>query len=375
MENSGKVYSLFGKSGVMEEIKSIPVLPIGSKIYSYGYGMSKKIGAIISEADSKGTYKGVYISDIESGFFTVDKYTRPHSSKFGIGHYYDDNFETFDDETLEEYILKAEIATKIAVQEAENSKNADIKEINDLPNLYSHLTVNKEGDYNLAKKNLIAELKKHFPKTKFSVKKDHYSTYRISWVDGASQNEVEKIAYQFESYKTDESGDFRDPSPSNFNRVFGGFKYIFFSRETSEVVNNCKASLAELLGEELEHYPGNLNDIFYRLFRQTSFPFGSEPISIKMKENFSGSTNEAFEFVYKEEVKKETQVNETGAKYFMIEYSEKAIAIFGETKEIKETLKSLGGRFNPSLTYKEEKKAGWIFSAKKEDVIRKALNI
>lgn len=54
----------------------------------------------------------------------------------------------------------------------------------------------------------------------------------------------------------------------------------------------------------------------------------------------------------------------------MVDYSEKAIAVFGDTKAIKEQLKELGGRFNPSLNYNGEKRAGWIFSKKKADEVR-----
>ena len=54
----------------------------------------------------------------------------------------------------------------------------------------------------------------------------------------------------------------------------------------------------------------------------------------------------------------------------MVDYSEKAIAVFGDTKAIKEQLKELGGRFNPSLNYNGEKRAGWIFSKKKADAVR-----
>lgn len=54
----------------------------------------------------------------------------------------------------------------------------------------------------------------------------------------------------------------------------------------------------------------------------------------------------------------------------MVDYSEKAIAVFGDTKAIKEQLKELGGRFSPSLNYNGEKRAGWIFSKKKADEVR-----
>ena len=53
----------------------------------------------------------------------------------------------------------------------------------------------------------------------------------------------------------------------------------------------------------------------------------------------------------------------------VVEYSAKAIAVFGATKAIKDELKAMGGRFNPKLTYNGEKKAGWIFpKSKKEDL-------
>ena len=44
----------------------------------------------------------------------------------------------------------------------------------------------------------------------------------------------------------------------------------------------------------------------------------------------------------------------------MVEYSAKAIAVFGDTKTIKEELKTMGGRFNSRLTFNGEKLAGWI---------------
>ena len=55
----------------------------------------------------------------------------------------------------------------------------------------------------------------------------------------------------------------------------------------------------------------------------------------------------------------------------IIDYSEKAIAVVGDTRAIKETLKTIGGRFNSHLSCG----AGWIFSKAKEDSLREALNI
>ncbi|MDL2262985.1 fusion protein [Bacteroidales bacterium OttesenSCG-928-I21] len=62
-------------------------------------------------------------------------------------------------------------------------------------------------------------------------------------------------------------------------------------------------------------------------------------------------------------------------KCVIIDYSQKALAVFGETRPVKEQLKASGGRFNPKLTHNGEKKAGWIFSKSKEQELRKILKI
>lgn len=57
----------------------------------------------------------------------------------------------------------------------------------------------------------------------------------------------------------------------------------------------------------------------------------------------------------------------------VVDYSEKAVAVFGDTKAIKEQLKELGGCFNPSLNYNGEKRAGWIFSKKQADKVKELI--
>lgn len=55
----------------------------------------------------------------------------------------------------------------------------------------------------------------------------------------------------------------------------------------------------------------------------------------------------------------------------IIDYSEKAIAVKGDTKQLSSLLKSLGGKFNPRLSFG----AGWIFSKAKEQQVRTALAV
>ena len=61
----------------------------------------------------------------------------------------------------------------------------------------------------------------------------------------------------------------------------------------------------------------------------------------------------------------------------IVAYSEKCFAILGETKPIKDELKSLGGKYNGYLTDPDtgEKVAGWIFGIKKYDSVTTALNL
>lgn len=72
-----------------------------------------------------------------------------------------------------------------------------------------------------------------------------------------------------------------------------------------------------------------------------------------------------------EEVKEVEAVTVEGLE--VVDYSEKAVAVFGDTKAIKEQLKALGGRFNPSLNYNGEKRAGWIFSKKQADKVKELI--
>ncbi len=62
--------------------------------------------------------------------------------------------------------------------------------------------------------------------------------------------------------------------------------------------------------------------------------------------------------------------------YFeIVDYSEKAIALFGDTKEIKDLLKAMGGKFNPRLTYNGGKRAGWIFGLSKRGELNTIINL
>lgn len=71
----------------------------------------------------------------------------------------------------------------------------------------------------------------------------------------------------------------------------------------------------------------------------------------------------------KKQIKIDTQIKDIE----IVDYSDKAVAVFGNTKEIKDKLKSLGGRFNPHLKRNGKKVAGWIFKQEVKERLTSAI--
>jgi len=57
----------------------------------------------------------------------------------------------------------------------------------------------------------------------------------------------------------------------------------------------------------------------------------------------------------------------------IVNYSEKAIAVFGDTKPLKDHFSALGGKYNPSLKKDDEKVPGWVFPVGKKDDVKKVI--
>jgi hypothetical protein len=295
---TARVYSLFNASGeVMQELKPTPALPYGCKCFIYGYGMAQSIGAICSERDSLGRYKVVKVSNFEEyrGFVHLDQHDRPHSQKFGIGVYYADNLETFAPDLVAQYVKEAETAEQNRKQAERQQAEKDAQERANLPNLYPHLTPNEKDDHKTTKSNLIAELKKNFSGVKFSVRKRHYNTYDVEWTNGPTREEVAKITGKFEDHATDFTGDYRDYSPSNFNRVFGGFKYVFEYRNQSAEINALLPELIVLLNGYNGDYP---EQILHRVFSRTPIPANAQNFRIERTEVKSGQIEDFYGLIF-----------------------------------------------------------------------------
>lgn len=318
------VYTL-GASG-LKRLSEHPELPKGTIVYAFGAFMEESRWATtgkgeevvkLSENDSE--------SYFSKPFHNLDKYCRPISEKFGIGFYYDLNAPRATDEEINQAI---ERANKFLKEEEEAKKRAEEKSKQareEVIKKYDKIFDRPSGKYGtdavLVAKHIRKELSTEFPGQKFSVRKTDYSTIHIEWKDGPTRAEVERIARKHErlSVRDKWNDDIWDHNDTAFTSVFGGVDYIFYYRDTA---------------------PEN---------REVSLYTKPEPKQNKPTET---ETIEA----------KGVQI---------IDYSEKAIAVVGDTRAIKDTLKSLGGRFNNRLSCG----AGWIFPKSKEAAIKATLSL
>lgn len=364
-----KVYRLFGENGKMEEITPVAGLPMYCKVYCYGFGMSMTEAAIISEADEHGTFKAVFMSEYEPGFTTVDRYSSPHSKKFGIGNYYDDAGATWPAEEVQKFIVLAEKAVKEEAEAASAKAKADAEEIAALPSQYPFLTVNQEDDDKVTKKNLMTELKKNFPGVRFYAKKRYYSSYDIRWENGPTEDQVKEITQKYVAWESDWSGDYRDPAYSNFNKVFGGFKYLFTSREFSEDVESLREEFKTLVNFD-DSFSEHDKNRYFRLMLQRTEIY-SQVTGIERNPDVSfASVEDCYNLTFNDkDTKKEAPIMAENLE--IVDYSEKSFAVIGETKPIKDKLKELGGKFN----FRLKCGAGWIFPKTKEPEVKAALSL
>ena len=311
---------------VFKRLSEHPELPKGTIIYAFGACMEQSRWATTGKGDE---IVKLSPNDSESYFSnpfnSLDEYCRPISEKFGIGFYYDLNAPRATDEEISQAIERANNFLKEEEEEKNRAEDERKRAREEVIKQYGKTFDQPSGEHItdavLVAKHIRQDLANTFPGQKFSVRKTDYSTINIEWEDGPTKEEVEQIAGKHERICVRDrwNDDLWDHNDTAFTSVFGGVDYLFYYRETA---------------------PEN---------RGISLYTKPEP-----KQNKTNKTE---------------TIEAKGLQ--IIEYSEKAIAIVGETRAIKETLKTLGGRFNSHLSCG----AGWIFSKTKEATLREALNI
>lgn len=365
-------------SGMLEEMKKRPELPKGTIIKAYGPGMEESTWATTGNGPDivklSLNYADSYFSD---PFSKLDGYARPVSEKFGIGFYYDLEAPRATDEGIRAAIARGN--DFLAEREAEKRK-AEAEHTAALEYVrkrYGKIFTEKpSGTYTDAAhvaKNIRTDLRMNFPGCKFSVRKESYDCIRIEWTDGPTSEALEKVAgkhkriSEYDPYNPD-LPDYRDTA---FTEVFGGVDFIYYGREytpervqayESEILAMCPGLANDVHERDVYDLPG-FTDVVRKYGNALSgrawYNATAFARAILSGLDLSGETEKA------------DKPNGSTAGISIVDYSEKAIAIVGETKAIRERLKDLGGKFNSRLTCG----AGWIFSKKKENEVKLALGL
>ena len=213
------------------------------------------------------------------------------------------------------------------------------------------------------------ELKKVFPNVKFSVKSSNFAggdSVNITWTDGPTYKQVEKITNKYQSGHFDGMTDMYEYS--NSREDLPQSKYVQTRREISEEVNSVVfEALKEVFAEntpsdELKRYA-------YKIIQISAIPVGAVVTGLEKAEK-SGLIEDCYRLKMSLNEVQHPQAKEMpnfeavevpAGEIQIVDYSAKAIAVIGETKPIKDKLKELGGKFNFRLSCG----AGWIFPKSK----------
>lgn len=240
------------------------LLSVGQVVYTNLYNLGKGVIVNIHGEQKPQSIKNMYNVMVTGGnaefdivFFNGNKSNRlPESILHGVQWKVEN--ETVDKETIKSLIEKAEAHEQAEKAEEERKINEFKQGVEFQKNNteYSHLTQitsNSDKKVKIVGKNIRAELKKHFPKTKFSVRKQYYSSYHVNWTDGPTVDEVESIINKYETSRFDSYTDYHYSETSPFNVVYGGADYVFTHRDYSdEIIALAIKSLIDKYGESYE---------------------------------------------------------------------------------------------------------------------------
>lgn len=291
------MYKLTG--GGLRKIEPAGMLPLYSRVYAFGPGMDKTQYAVIDDKNNLVKMSKNYDGDYFGPFKKFETHNDPVSKKFGIGFYWDDlepDFR-FDAAAVKKAIIDGKNFENQMELKAAQIADADKEERARLKNEMTHLTINEGNDQKTTKLNLIADLKLNFPGVKFSVRKEDYSTYYIRWENGPADDDVSKITDKYQDHHSDQlTGDFWDYDPSNFNQVFGGFKFVMTSRGFSEKIN----ALYETYKDQFSGRNMDSAQIIGRLIRMTTMPAKFDTVKIKRTGITCGDFTEFYKLSFDE---------------------------------------------------------------------------
>lgn len=247
---------------------------------------------------------------------------------------------------------------------------------------------------------------------KFTVRTEKYSggsSMNVSYVGGPSKDKVESIVNRLQYGNFNSMEDIYEyKNDSQTGLIIDGykletFKYNFVRRETPDAT---RLEMAKAI-HAVSNYPfpeltdmtsfrthfserwGNAwhwSDFVYQHGEQTANFVTNDLENVKIISAFKlekfNDWGNGYGWVYEyngktyrtDEQHEETPtveltktIQKNGVR--MVDYSKNAVAVIGNTYEIKDELKAIGGKFNRFLKIDGETVAGWIFSKNKESEI------
>ncbi len=322
--------------GANKEIdRAKQVVEVNQIIQMEGYSYDKYVVYKILKNDWGISYK---LINLRTKDFQTSDTIMPLSEKFGIGYYYDDAKPQFMD-SLEVAILLHEAQTKVK-KEAEEAEKEKIR-------VEEVKKIGRERFAKILPENAQAVIVARLKQDESDMQTDYFaSSIQRTIILGFSTHkrdifsEMRKHASNFEetTYLAEFNKDYehREKYSTGEGYYLGGSKYHGWIIKKVPVYDRKRTI------EDFAYTAGSEDNIHVKQSKTTTL----------------------------------SEIKETISDNFIIaDYSEKAIAIFGDTKPIKYELSALGGRFNSRLTHNGEKKAGWVFQKSKEYLLRKLIGL
>lgn len=329
-----KLYSLFGGTTTDTEVQAVQVNQV---IQMEGYSYDRYVVHKITHNEYGYHYHLINLRTLD---MQQSEIIKPLSQKFGIGMYYDENnIEFITEEEVAELRAKAQDkkVNRIEKEREEEKQREAVRVVG-----------RKWLDENLpedAQALIIACLKQD--------ESDSQTDYYAS-------RTTRTVILGFSKHKRDIFSEMRKYA-SNFE----GTSHLAEHNEDYEHREKYSMGKGYYLGKD--YYSGWIikkAPIYNRenTIKEFSYVAGChDGIYIKTKKGTSSFNR--------------TCIGEHYTLFEIIDYSEKSIALFGDTKPIKDLLKAMGGKFNPRLAYKADKRAGWIFQTSKREELETVLKL
>ena len=315
---------------------SIQVLKENQIVVHHGMGASVT-QFVVYKIECRNDSYIYHLINIETRDFSQTDLPRPLKDKFGIGFYYDDETPEFMD-AYEVLLLQSEAEYKAKAKQEAKQREQERKE--------QLISIGKERLQNLmpadTKAVIIAEL---------------HEDDSDSMTDYFGYNTIRTVILGFSTHTKDMFSELRKYAPN-----FAETAHLAEVNEKYEHREKYAGGEGYYLGESKYHDWIIKKEKYYRDRESIINGFAliaGEESNICVKEQQTANL---------------TPITVAGD-FLIVDYSQKALAIFGDTKPIKDQLKALGGRFNPKLTHEGSKQAGWIFSKSKENELKNLLKI